>query len=261
MPDILFFNEIDDANAKLVGGKGASLGKAAGAGLPVPVGFVITTQAYRRLAERGIRSDSGFVRAIAHAWESIGGGLVAVRSSATGEDAAEASFAGQQETILGVNGNEAIIDAIERCWRSLFTERAVAYREKREGILGEHAGASPEKREGVLGEHAGGSPEKQNVAAASIAMAVVVQQLVLAESAGVLFTRDPLDPAGQQMLAEALVGIGRSGGGGTRAAGPLCTRSCNGDRPRAQAWLESGSCHRQRRRARSAGTSAAVLPE
>src|SRR5262249_48952662 len=103
---------------------------------------------------------------------------VAVRSSATAEDAADTSFAGQQETILGVQGNDSLIDAIERCWRSLFTERAVAYR------------------------------EKQNVDAAGLAMAVVVQKLVPAESAGVLFTRDPLDPTGKRMLAEASWGLG-----------------------------------------------------
>src|SRR5262245_62158345 len=130
MPDILFFNEITDAEAALVGGKGFSLGKTASAGLPVPVGFVVTIHAYRRLVERGIRSDPGFTRAINNAYESIGGGLVAVRSSATAEDATDTSFAGQQETILGVQGDERIIDAIERCWRSLFTERAVAYRAK-----------------------------------------------------------------------------------------------------------------------------------
>src|SRR5262249_58510194 len=77
-----------------------------------------------------------------------------------------------------VQGNDAILDAIERCWRSLFTERAVAYR------------------------------EKQNVDSAGLAMAVVVQKLVPAESAGVLFTRDPLDGSGKRMLAEASWGLG-----------------------------------------------------
>jgi pyruvate,water dikinase len=177
MPDILHFNEITDASANLVGGKGLSLGKTATAGLPVPAGFVITTQAYRRLAERGIGSDPDFVRAITSAYEALGG-LVAVRSSATAEDAADTSFAGQQETILGVQGRDALVDAIERCWRSLFTERAVAYR------------------------------EKQNVDASGLAMAVVVQKLVPAEAAGVLFTRDPLDPDGKRMLAEAAWGLG-----------------------------------------------------
>ncbi len=178
MPDILFFDEITDAEATLVGGKGLSLGKTARAGLPVPNGFVITTQAYQRLVERGIRSDAGFARAIANAYQTLGGGLVAVRSSATAEDAADTSFAGQQETILGVQGDEPLLDAIERCWRSLFTERAVAYR------------------------------AKQNVDAVGLAMAVVVQKLVPAESAGVLFTRDPLDANGKRMLAEASWGLG-----------------------------------------------------
>jgi rifampicin phosphotransferase len=178
MPDILFFDEITDASAALVGGKGLSLGKTATAGLPVPPGFVITTQAYRRLAERGSRAEAGFARAVIGAYEQLGSELVAVRSSATAEDAADTSFAGQQETILGVEGNDALLDAIERCWRSLFTERAVAYR------------------------------EKQNVDAAGLAMAVVVQKLVPAEAAGVLFTRDPLDPDGKRMLAEAAWGLG-----------------------------------------------------
>jgi pyruvate,water dikinase len=178
MPDILHFNEIADARAAIVGGKGLSLGKTATAGLPVPDGFVVTTHAYRRLVERGIRSDPGFARALVGAYEALGGGLVAVRSSATAEDAADTSFAGQQETILGVSGGEALVDAVERCWRSLFTARAVAYR------------------------------EKQNVDAAGLAMAVVVQKLVPAEAAGVLFTRDPLDADGKRMLAEASWGLG-----------------------------------------------------
>jgi pyruvate,water dikinase len=178
MPDILHFDEITDARASLVGGKGLSLGKTASAGLPVPAGFVITTQAYRRLVERGIRSDAGFASALATAYEGLGGGPVAVRSSATAEDAADTSFAGQQETILGVRGADALIAAVERCWRSLYTDRAVAYR------------------------------AKQNVDAAGLAMAVVVQQLVPAESAGVLFTRDPLDADGKRMLAEASWGLG-----------------------------------------------------
>jgi rifampicin phosphotransferase len=180
MPDILFFDAITDAEAGQVGGKGLSLGKTATAGLPVPPGFVVTTQAFRRLSERGIRSDSGFIRALLDAYHTLGGGPVAVRSSATAEDAADTSFAGQQETILGVEGDDPLIIAVERCWRSLFTERAIAYR------------------------------AKQGVDASGIAMAVVVQQLVEAESAGVLFTRDPMDADGKTMLAEASWGLGEA---------------------------------------------------
>src|SRR5207302_1562941 len=113
-----------------VGGKGLSLGKMACAGLPVPEGFVITTDAYRRLAKPGIRSDSSFTQSLGDAYRQLGGGPVAVRSSATAEDAADTSFAGQQETLLGVQGEEAVLVAVERCWRSLHTERAVAYRAK-----------------------------------------------------------------------------------------------------------------------------------
>lgn len=180
MPDLLYFDSITDAELPLVGGKGLSLGKTARAGLPVPAGFVVTTRAYKRLAEKGLRSDPDLAGAIGVALLSIGNGPVAVRSSATAEDSADTSFAGQQETILGVQGADAVLDAIERCWRSLFTERAVAYR------------------------------ERQNVAASEVAMAVVVQVLVPAEVAGVLFTRDPLDADGKRMLAEASWGLGEA---------------------------------------------------
>src|SRR5882757_5430025 len=130
MPDILFFDAITDADAPRVGGKGFSLGKMAAAGLPVPAGFVITTDAYRRLANQGFQTDGELSPELSEAYGTLGGGLVAVRSSATAEDSAETSFAGQQETILGVEGNHALIDAVERCWKSLHTERAVAYRAK-----------------------------------------------------------------------------------------------------------------------------------
>ncbi len=180
MPDILFFDAVTDADVHHVGGKGLGLGKTATAGLPVPPGFVVTTQAFRRLSDRGIRSDPGFTRTLLDAYHTLGNGPVAVRSSATAEDAADTSFAGQQETILGVEGDDRLIEAVERCWRSLFTDRAVAYR------------------------------AKQGVDAAGLAMAVVVQQLVEAESAGVLFTRDPMDPTGKTMLAEASWGLGEA---------------------------------------------------
>jgi pyruvate,water dikinase len=180
MPEILFFDAIADTDAGLVGGKGLSLGLCTRAGLPVPPGFVITTAAYRRLHRAGIRSDPTFCQAVIDAYVTLGNAAVAVRSSASAEDTAEASFAGQQETILGVTGIEPLLDAIERCWRSLFTDRAVAYR----------------TRQGVNESH--------------LAMAVVVQQLIAAEVAGVLFTRDPLDATGKTMLAEASWGLGEA---------------------------------------------------
>jgi len=176
MPDIIPFLEVMAADAERVGGKGLSLGRLAVAGLPVPACFCITTDAYRRCS--GASIDSLLQSKLADAYRVLGSGLVAVRSSATAEDSAEASFAGQQETILGVQGEAAVKEAVERCWRSLHTERAQAYR------------------------------QKQGVDEAGLAMAVVVQKLVPAEVAGVLFTRDPLDPAGERMLVEASWGLG-----------------------------------------------------
>ena len=180
MADILFFDAITDAEAGRVGGKGLSLAKTAAAGLPVPPGFVVTTDVFRRLSQRGILSDPEFSRELLEAYRRLGEGPVAVRSSATAEDAADTSFAGQQETILGVEGGNRLIEAVEKCWGSLFTERAVAYR------------------------------ARQGVDAAGLSMAVVVQRLVAAESAGVLFTRDPQDPEGNTMLAESSWGLGEA---------------------------------------------------
>src|SRR5919197_812337 len=96
------------------------------------------------------------------------------------DDGAVPSFAGQQETLLGVSGEQPLCDAIQKCWASLDSDRAVAYR----------------RRQGVADE--------------GLAMAVVVQRLVDAEVAGVLFTRDPLDPAGGRVLVEAAWGLGES---------------------------------------------------
>ncbi|MBL8865981.1 MAG: PEP/pyruvate-binding domain-containing protein, partial [Planctomycetia bacterium] len=179
MPDVLALDKIADADDPRVGGKGASLAATLRAGLPVPPGFVIATDAYRRTHSAGLRSDSILTQSIREAYRALGG-AVAVRSSATGEDGAEASFAGQQETILGVVGEDAVLDAIERCWKSLQTDRAIAYRRQK------------------------GIPDD------AVAMAVVVQRLVPAETAGVLFTRDPLDPAANRMIVEASYGLGEA---------------------------------------------------
>ena len=180
MTDLRTFDEIGPGDVGEVGGKGLSLGRMAAAGLPVPPGFCITTAAHRRLRCRTPYDDPAFAGALADAYLRLGGGAVAVRSSATAEDGAEASFAGQQETFLGVRGEAAVADAVARCWASLDSERAVAYR----------------RRQGVSGD--------------GLAMAVVVQRLVPAEVAGVLFTRDPLDSEGNRMLVEASWGLGES---------------------------------------------------
>lgn len=175
---ILPFAELADSDAPRVGGKGLSLAKTAAAGLPVPPGFVVATDAYRQLHATGI--DAEFAQALADAYANLGGGPVAVRSSATAEDGAEFSFAGQQETILGATGIDAVRAAVEKCWASLHTDRAVAYR-KLKGI-----------------------PDD------GLAMAVVVQVLVPAAVAGVLFTRDPQDASGNSLAVEASWGLGEA---------------------------------------------------
>src|SRR5215831_11957656 len=180
MTDLCTFDQIGPADRATVGGKGLSLAQMAAAGLPVPPGFCVTCAVYRRLGGQKPQGAPELVREIDAAYQALGGDAVAVRSSATAEDGSVTSFAGQQETILGVVGTEALLDAIARCWASLDSERAVAYR----------------KRQGV--------DER------GLAMAVVVQRLVPAEVAGVLFTRNPLDPEGKRMLVEAAWGLGES---------------------------------------------------
>ncbi len=180
MADVVFFDAITETDGPQVGGKALSLGRMARAGLPVPTGFVVTVEAYRRLFTAGLRSDAAFVQRVLAAYHQLGAGLVAVRSSATAEDGAEASFAGQQETRLGVLGDEAVLAVIESCWKSLHTDRAVAYR------------------------------RQKGIDETGLAMAVVVQQMVLADVAGVLFTRDPQDPTGTRMSIEASWGLGEA---------------------------------------------------
>ncbi|MFO0881763.1 MAG: PEP/pyruvate-binding domain-containing protein [Gemmataceae bacterium] len=178
--DLRTFSQIHSDDLSLVGGKALSLAQMTAAGLPVPPGFCVTTMAHLRLRDSSLGSDQGLVAEIAQQLERLGEGPLAVRSSAIGEDGQITSFAGQQDTILGVTGLEATQRAIEQCWASLTSERAAAYR----------------RQQGVRNDQ--------------LAMAVVVQRLVPAEAAGVLFTRDPLDPTGRQMLVEASWGLGET---------------------------------------------------
>jgi pyruvate,water dikinase len=173
---IRLFDEIAPTDGPAVGGKGLSLGMMARAGLPVPPGFCIVSEVHRRHGSHSIPTE--LRSAIEAAYERLGRDLVAVRSSATAEDGEATSFAGQQETILGVQGETAVIDAVQQCWSSLNSHRASAYRQK----------------QGV----------------GDMAMAVVVQQLVRAEVAGVMFTRDPNDETGTQMVIEASWGLGET---------------------------------------------------
>ena len=138
---------VDDVAA--VGGKAANLGELSRAGFDVPPGFCVTTEAYRRVVRGTAIEDGGltdpqaaraailaapFPESVAAAVRGAyarlepGDGPVAVRSSATAEDLPGASFAGQQDTYLDITGIDGVLDAVHRCWASLWTDRAVAYR-------------------------------------------------------------------------------------------------------------------------------------
>jgi phosphohistidine swiveling domain-containing protein len=178
-----------------LGGKVAHLMTLAAAGLPVPAGFCLTTVAYRAfLAHHGLSPESELAalraalvegempdwlaEAICRAGEALasaGGSPFAVRSSATVEDLAQASFAGQAVSVLGVQGDTELLAAVRQCWASLWSERAEAY-------------ATPA---GVP------SPE----------MAVIVQQLVACDVSGIAFTIDPLDGS-PEVVVEAVPGLG-----------------------------------------------------
>lgn len=179
----------------LAGGKGANLGELVRAGFPVPDGFVVTTDAYRlvapdasgetdaaatRAALRAVVVPDALREAITRACTQLGGGPVAVRSSATAEDLPGAAFAGQQDTYLNVVGERAVIDAVRRCWASLWTDRAIAYRDK-------------------LG-----------IAPGEVSMAVVVQDMVQADYAGVMFTADPITGDRERIVIDANPGLGEA---------------------------------------------------
>jgi len=204
------------ATLEAVGGKGMSLAKLSRAGLPVPGGFHVTTEAYRRfIAKNDLQKDilvalgtidaakpdtfeaasqairAAFTRATIPA--ELGGSIfqayaalpgrdpaVAVRSSATAEDLPEASFAGQQETYLNICGKAAVLNAVQKCWASLWTGRAIAYR------------------------------IRQKITPENVALAVVVQLLVPAEAAGVLFTANPLNGRREEAIINAAWGLGEA---------------------------------------------------
>jgi pyruvate,water dikinase len=165
----------------LVGGKAASLARLINAGLPVPPGFALTTAAFA--AWRDARRDTipaEILAALLAAYGALGDATVAVRSSATAEDGAAMSMAGQYETILGVRGAAALQDAVRRCWRAAASERVAGY----------------------LAGH--------GVAVESVSLALVVQVLVPADAAGVLFTANPRNGRRTEMLLEAAWGLGEA---------------------------------------------------
>ena len=194
MTSLVWFAEEAGRDVAVVGGKGASLAAMTAAGFPVPPGFVVAAhvlaasvdaerlrelavaqahEAAQKLVE-GARPPE---RELSDAYEKLGGGLVAVRSSAVAEDSEAASFAGQQETYLNVEGAEAVAARVVDCWASFFSERALFYRG--------HKGSL-----------------------ADLAMAVVVQKMVEPEKSGVLFTADPVQRRRDQMIVESVYGLG-----------------------------------------------------
>jgi len=213
---VLGFQEIDQTQVAAVGGKGAHLGELSRIeGISVPAGFCVTTDAFRRIMAEApsiderldrlsrlkpddraaIRTLSAEIRrtlegiaipddlaaAVTRALARLGEqDAYAVRSSATAEDLPTASFAGQQDTSLNIVGPAAILHHVSRCWASLFTERAVTYR-MRNGF-----------------DHRMGQ------------MAVVVQQMVFPQAAGVTFTADPVTSNRKVVSVEASFGLGEA---------------------------------------------------
>ena len=187
MQFIKHFTEIDDADLPRVGGKGLNLGKLTNAGFPVPNGFCVTTDAYQLSVEglseqnersvRNIGLSPELVAEIYRAREKLQTATFAVRSSATAEDLAEASFAGQQDTFLNVTSDE-LLDALKACWASLWSERAIAYR------------------------------QTQEITDAGLAMAVVIQEMCESDVSGVLFTVAPFNE--NTSIIESNWGLGES---------------------------------------------------
>ena len=170
--------EVRAGRIELVGGKAAGLHEMIRAGERVPEGFCITTAAHSAVLDASGVFEDDLRRQIVEAYERLGAGAVAVRSSATAEDLPHASFAGQHETVLDVGGDDELIAAVRRCWDSLWGPRAVAYREA--------AGLAD-------------SPAR---------MGVVVQRMVDPLAAGVLFTANPVTGTRTDMVVDAVAGLG-----------------------------------------------------
>ncbi len=206
--------EHKQASLEMVGGKGMSLSKLLTAGIPVPDGFHVTTASYRIFVEanqiqpyikallEGIDANSTnqlediskqigqlfhngkmpqeVSVAIKTAYAGLGNVSVAVRSSATAEDLPDASFAGQQDTYLNIQGENEVLDAVKRCWASLWTARAIAYR------------------------------IKNNIKQELVTLAVVVQKLAFSDASGVMFTINPMNGRRNEMIINAAWGLGEA---------------------------------------------------
>ncbi|TKH13647.1 phosphoenolpyruvate synthase [Bacillus wiedmannii] len=213
---VLDFQEIENTQLALVGGKGLNLGELSSVqGIQVPEGFCVTTVGYEKAIEQNdelqtllqqltklkredrtqiggiskkirevimaVEIPSEVVEAVAHYLSRFGNEhAYAVRSSATAEDLPYASFAGQQDTYLNIIGKEAILQHVRKCWASLFTERAVMYRMQNDF------------------EHN------------QVSICVVVQKMVFPEASGILFTADPVTSNRKVVSIDASFGLGEA---------------------------------------------------
>ena len=209
---IVWFDQVTKEDIPTVGGKGANLGEMTRAKIPVPPGFIVTSSAYfdfiestgvqpqiRALLEGLDVEDSKTLAASANkakelimhtplpeslakqirvAYDKLGGGLVAVRSSATAEDLPEASFAGQQSTYLNQEGADMVVHAVQKCWASLFEPRAVYYR------------------------------HEQKFDHFKVGIAVPVQRMVQSVTSGVIFTIEPITHDPSKIVIEVIYGLG-----------------------------------------------------
>lgn len=204
MKYVRLLQELSREDLSLAGGKGANLGELVLAGLKVPQGFVLTVEGYRRcitntclpkinvhdlptleavtskikMEIENISLPNEVMLEVLETYRSMGSPTVAVRSSATTEDLPSASFAGQQETYLNIQGKRAVLGAIKKCWASLWSTRAVQYR----SLKG-------------FGE-------------SEIALAVVIQEMAPHEVSGVVFTINPLTIDSSELMINAVHGVG-----------------------------------------------------
>lgn len=213
---IVWFNEVDKDDISLVGGKGANLGEMVNLGLPVPNGFIVSSKAYNdfidennlrpkikeflskvdkdapqsyleaseKIKSQMIKSSipKGISTEILKAYVKLSGifkqALVAVRSSATAEDLPTASFAGQQTTFLNIKGETQVVEKVKDCWASLFEARAIFYREEHKFDY------------------------------FKVGIAVPIQKMVQSDTSGVMFTCDPVTGQKNQIIIEAIYGLG-----------------------------------------------------
>ncbi|MDO8579005.1 MAG: phosphoenolpyruvate synthase [Dehalococcoidales bacterium] len=215
---VVWFEEVTKGDIAMVGGKGANLGEMTNARIPVPNGFIVTSQTYFDFLDRTKLTDqiramlqpldinnskalqqiSAKVKQVIHdasmpeetaqaireAYRKLGDGPVAVRSSATAEDLPDASFAGQQSTFLNIQGEDAVVQAVKECWASLFEARAIFYR------------------------------VQQHFDHFKVGIAVPVQTMIQSTASGVMFTLEPVTSDRSKILIEAIFGLGEAIVGG-----------------------------------------------